>query len=108
MSDRSGLSGGGMSPNRLEEILIFATSPFTKIIAIRDASAAEFKEDGKAVSIIENTSVNAYTGSIFELPSGKFLSKEKRIPAAENVFSPDGRFFKFEKWAESDSLDGSF
>lgn len=100
MPDRSGLSGGGMSPNRLEEILIFATSPFTKIIAIRDASAAEFKEDGKAVSIIENTSVNAYTGSIFELPSGKFLSKEKRIPAAENVFSPDGRFFKFEKWAE--------
>ncbi len=86
-----------------EEILIFATSPFTKIIAIRNASAAEFKEDGKAVSIIENTSVNAYTGSIFELPSGKFLSKEKRIPAAENVFSPDGRFFKFEKWAEADS-----
>lgn len=85
-----------------KEILIFATSPFTKIIAIRNASAAEFKEDGKAVSIIENTSVNAYTGSIFELPSGKFLSKEKRIPAAENVFSPDGRFFKFEKWAEAD------
>ncbi|MDG2471197.1 MAG: hypothetical protein P8M80_18075, partial [Pirellulaceae bacterium] len=86
--------------NDSEEILIFSTSPFTKIIAIRNASGAEFKEDGKAVSIIENTSVNAYTGSIFELPSGKFLSKEKRKPAAENVFSPDGRFFKLEKWTE--------